>query len=216
MFIGHFAVALASKKVAKKSSLTLLMMAAGFVDLLWPCFVYLGLEHVRIAPGITAFTPFDFYDYPLSHSLMADLFWALLFSGIYFLYTRYQRESLTLFFLVLSHWFLDVASHRPDMPIWLFGGPYLGLGLWYSVPWTIVIETCMFLLGIRIYLHSTRAKNVIGQRGFYIYMLFLYVVYLTNAFGPPPPSTAVIPVMAPVSLFLFWVLWRIELHRASI
>jgi len=44
-------------------------MAAQFLDLLWPIFLLTGLEHVRIEPGNTAFTPLDFYDYPIiSHS----------------------------------------------------------------------------------------------------------------------------------------------------
>ena len=41
--------------------------------------------------------------------------------------------------LVLSHWVLDFASHRPDMPLWP-GGPKVGLGLWYSLPATLVVE----------------------------------------------------------------------------
>ena len=82
MFIGHFAVALAAKKVAPKTSLGTLMLSTGFVDVLWPFFVMFGWEHVRIDPGNTAFTPLDFYDYPWTHSLVAGVFWAAVFGGI--------------------------------------------------------------------------------------------------------------------------------------
>ena len=77
MFIGHYAVALASKKVAPRISLGTLFLSAQFVDLLWPLFLLLGLEHVRIDPGNTAFTPLDFYDYPITHSLVGSMAWSL-------------------------------------------------------------------------------------------------------------------------------------------
>lgn len=70
MFIGHYAVVLASKRAAPITSLGTLFLAAQFIDLLWPAFLIFGLERVRIDPGNTAFTPYDFYDYPISHSLL--------------------------------------------------------------------------------------------------------------------------------------------------
>src|SRR5580765_1125588 len=68
MFIGNFGVALAAKRIAPRTSLALLVLAAQFLDLIWPIFLLLGLEHVRVVPGITRVQPFDFYDYPFSHS----------------------------------------------------------------------------------------------------------------------------------------------------
>jgi hypothetical protein len=46
------------------------LLSAQLVDLLWPIFLLLGLEHVRIAPGNTRFTPLDFYDDPITHSTL--------------------------------------------------------------------------------------------------------------------------------------------------
>ncbi|MGQ0642675.1 MAG: hypothetical protein ACT4P6_18180 [Gemmatimonadaceae bacterium] len=57
MFVGHLAVAFAGKRVAPRTSLGWLIGAATAADLLWPMFVLAGIEHVRIAPGATAFTP---------------------------------------------------------------------------------------------------------------------------------------------------------------
>jgi len=62
MFLGHYAVAFAAKKVAPKTSLGTLFLSAQFLDLLWPIFLLLGIEHVRIDPGTAAFTPLDFYE----------------------------------------------------------------------------------------------------------------------------------------------------------
>ena len=81
MFLGHIAVALAAKRSAPSVSLATWVMSVQFVDLLWPVFLLAGLEHVRIVPGITAFTPLDFYDYPITHSLAGGAVWAALFAG---------------------------------------------------------------------------------------------------------------------------------------
>jgi hypothetical protein len=62
MFIGHFGVGLAAKRAAPKTSLGMLFLSVQLADLLWPIFLLLGLEHVRIDPGNTAVTPLDFYD----------------------------------------------------------------------------------------------------------------------------------------------------------
>ena len=80
MFIGHIAVALGAKKVAPKASLGTLLISAQFLDLLWPVLLILGIEHVRIEPGNTAMTPLDFYDYPISHSLLTSVGWSILFA----------------------------------------------------------------------------------------------------------------------------------------
>ena len=83
MFVGHFGIGFGAKAVAPGTSLGSLFLAAQFIDLLWPTLLLLGLEHVRIAPSITAITPLDFTDYPISHSLLAIMGWAVLFIAIY-------------------------------------------------------------------------------------------------------------------------------------
>ena len=144
MFIGHFGVALAAKKVAPRTSLGTLVMAAQFVDLIWPLFLLLGVERVIIAPGTTAVTPLDFISYPLSHSLLADLGWACLFAGIYKIVKRDSRGAVCLWFVLISHWLLDALSHRPDLPLYPGSSTYVGLGLWNSRVWTILVESAIF------------------------------------------------------------------------
>src|SRR3989339_1594487 len=117
MFIGHYAVALAAKKGAPKASLGTLFIAAQLVDLLWPLFLLLGLEHVKIDPGNTAITPLNFNDYPLSHSLLMSIVWSLLFGGVYYLIKRNKKTSVILGLCVFSHWVLDFITHRPDLPL---------------------------------------------------------------------------------------------------
>jgi hypothetical protein len=83
MFLGHFGVALAAKKVAPKTSLGTLVFAAQFADLLWPVLLLLGIEQVRIVPGLLPVTPLDFTSYPVSHSLVAQLGWGALLGLLY-------------------------------------------------------------------------------------------------------------------------------------
>src|SRR6185436_13315451 len=81
MFIGHIAVGLAGKRMAPSVSLATWLTSVQLVDMLWPIFLLADLEHVRIAPGVTRFTPLDFYDYPITHSLVGSACWAALFAG---------------------------------------------------------------------------------------------------------------------------------------
>lgn len=89
MFLGHFAVGFAAKKFAPRSSEAVLLAAPLAADILWPFFLLLGWEQVRIDPGNTRFTPFDFVSYPWSHSLLTLCVWATAFGGIYYMITRY-------------------------------------------------------------------------------------------------------------------------------
>lgn len=213
MFIGHIAVALGAKNVAPKASLGTLIMSAQFVDLLWPMFLILGVEHVRIAPGNTAVTPLDFYDYPISHSLVTGIGWAVLFGLIYFGVKKYKTGAIVLGLAVFSHWILDFVSHRPDLPIAPGLPTYLGLGLWYSRPSTIIVEGLMFLAGIFLYVRSTRATDRIGKIAFWAFIGFLVIVWMGNTFGPPPPDVSSLGYVG-LSLWLLvaWGYW-IDRHR---
>ena len=60
MFAGHLAVALGAKTAQPRAPLAAYVAAAYGLDLLWPVFLLMGMERVRIQPGATAFTPLDF------------------------------------------------------------------------------------------------------------------------------------------------------------
>src|SRR5690348_18347136 len=79
LFLGHFGVAFGAKKLAPMTSLGTLVLAAQFLDILWPNLLLLGVEQVRIVPGLTAVNPLEFVSYPISHSLAMALLWAVLF-----------------------------------------------------------------------------------------------------------------------------------------
>ncbi len=213
MFIGHYALALGSKKLTPKTSLGTLMLATGFIDVLWPFFLLLNIEQVKIDPGNTAVTPLDFVHYPYSHSLLMCTVWALLFSFIYFKKTKNKKGMLVLFILVISHWVLDLITHRADLPLSIFSTTKFGFGLWNYKITTIVIETLMYLFGCFIYLKSTKALNKIGSIGFLIFFSFLFLMYLANIFGPPPPNEIILAKMAPVILILYYFPYWIDKNR---
>ena len=85
MFIGHFGLGFGAKAIKPGVSLGTLFLAVQFIDLLWPLFLLLGIEHVKIDPGNTVVTPLNFIYYPFSHSLIGVIIWAVLFGGIYYL-----------------------------------------------------------------------------------------------------------------------------------
>jgi len=195
MFLGHFGVALAGKRFAPRTSLGTLILAAQFLDFLWPIFLLVGFEHVHVAPGITKVTPLDFYDYPYSHSLTMAVRWALAFGLIYFVIRRYVRGAVVLGALVLSHWGLDWVVHRPDLPVWI-GGPKVGLGLWNSWPASIGLELVFFAAGVWIYLAATRSRDRIGTYALWGLLGLLLLGWLGATFGPPPPDTHTLALSA--------------------
>ena len=215
MFIGHFGVALAAKRFAPRTSLGLLVFAAEFLDMIWPIFLLLGLEHVRVVPGITKVQPFDFYDYPLSHSLTMVLRWALAVGLIYFLVRRYIRGAWVLAVLVVSHWVLDYVSHRPDLPLWP-GGPKVGLGLWNSWPGSITVEALIFAVGIWVYLVATRARDRVGAWAIWSLIALLAMGWVAALFAPPPPDTHQLAIGALVMwITVPWAAWA-DAHRESL
>jgi len=215
MFIGHFAVALGAKKAAPRTSLGTLVLAAQFADLLWPVLLLAGLERVRITPGIMAGTSLDFTDYPISHSLSAVLGWGILVGGLYWIIRRYARGAWIVGAAVVSHWVLDLIVHRPDLPVFPAAGPRVGLGLWNSLPATLVVEFALFAVGITLYVHTTAARDAVGRYSFWAFVASLGVLYLASAFGPPPPSVSALATTSLAGwLWVIWAYW-IDRHRET-
>jgi len=213
MFIGHFAVGLGAKKVAPQVKLGTLFFAVQFLDLLWPIFLILGIEHARIVPGNTAFTPFDFYDYPFSHSLLMSIVWAVLFGGIYYYVKKNLRNSIVVGCAVFSHWLLDFISHKPDLAIAPGIHFVLGLGLWNSIIGTIFIEGFLFIGAVYIYIRTTKSIDRIGNYAFWGLIALLLISYIANIISPPPPNmTAVAYAGLAQWLFIVWAYW-IDRHR---
>ena len=213
MFIGHPAAGFAAKRLSPRTSLGMLVLAPLLLDIIWPVFLLLGIEHVRIDPGNTAFTPLDFYDYPWTHSLLMAMVWGIVTGALYWSITKYRRGAVVIGALVVSHWFFDFIVHRPDLPLYP-GGPKLGLGLWNSVAATVGIEVPIFIIGIALYVTITRSRDRIGSIGFWSLVVLLSVIYATNVTSPPPPDNVRVIAMVGLLQILFpiWAWWA-DRHR---
>ena len=216
MFVGHFGLAFATKKVAPAVSIGTTIFAAEFLDSVWPLLVLAGVEKVEIVPGITRMTPLDFVHYPWSHSLVMALVWGALFALTYWLLRRRTREAVILGALVVSHWFLDWVVHRPDLPLYPGEAERHGLGLWNSVPGSLAIEFVLFTAGVLIYLRCTRALDRIGAYAFWALVAMLVVSYFGATFGPPPPSVMALALTSLAGYLMVAWGWWIDRHRVPI
>lgn len=138
--------------------------------------------------------------------------WALAAAGIYWAATKYGPGALWIAIGVVSHWVLDVVTHRPDMPLWL-GGPKVGLGLWNSVSATLALESVMFAAALWIYVRTTIPRNGVGRWAFVAFVVLVLVIYAANAMSPTPPSErAVAWVTLSLWLLPVWAAW-FDRHR---
>ncbi len=214
MFIGHFAVGFAAKRVANRASLGTYVAAALFLDILWPVFLLLGVEHVRIAPGDTAFTPFDFVSYPWSHSLLMAALWSLVFGSGHYVMRRDKTTAKMLAAVVFSHWILDWVTHRPDLPLAPGMAFKTGLGLWNSIPATIAVEVAIFLALALWYERATEPLDRVGLWAWYAMIGFLLCIYGASLAPPPPPGAEQMVAFVTIGLWIFvpWAAW-VDRHR---
>lgn len=214
MFVGHLAVALGAKRVDPEMPLAAGVAAAFGIDLLWPVFLFAGVETVRVAPGDTAFTQLAFESYPWSHSLLLVVGWSGVAAVAGKALIGHWRSGIVLGALVMSHWFLDALTHRPDLPIWP-GGPLVGLGLWNSVPATIALEGAIFAGAIAAYLSMSTARDGVGKWALWALLGLTGVMWVTQPWAPPPPSATAVAGGALVLWILVpWAHW-VEAHRTT-
>lgn len=216
MFIGHFGAAFGAKAIAPEVSLGTLFLAAQFPDLLWSTLLLLGIESVRISPSETFVTPLIFEHYPISHSLLAVLGWALAVALVYLVLRLNRLGAVLLGLLVISHWLLDAIVHRPDLPLFPGSSTLVGFSLWSSLAASLAVEVSLFALGIWFYVRATRPVDSTGKWGLWVLVLFLAAVFAGNLLGAPPPSTQAIAWVGELQwLLVLWGYW-IDKHRCKI
>ncbi len=206
MFVGHYGIAFGLKRADPKLSLGSLFLAVQLVDLLWGVFLLLGWEHVRVEPGFTASSPLVFTDYPLSHSLLAALCWAVVAGAVaYSLPTRdtsrhHARAAMLIAVAVASHWFLDLIVHVRDLPLAGTESTRVGLGLWQNLPLSIAAELLTLAAGLLLYL--TAPSRRIHPRPWRITTLVVVMVglYLSGFMALPPDNVTVLGISAIVLL----------------
>ena len=214
MFIGHYGLALAAKRAAPRVSLGTSIAAAQLVDLIWPVLLLVGLEHVSIVPNANPFLRLSFDSYPWTHSLLMGVVWAAVAGSAYAALRGNSRGGVIVGLLVVSHWVLDWLTHLPDLPLYP-GGPRVGLGLWRSFYGTMVVEAVIFAIGLVMYARATRAIDRTGRWALVGFVAFLAILYVANAYGPPPASAHAVAWGALGGWLVPPFGWWVDRHRVA-
>jgi hypothetical protein len=214
MFIGHFALAFVAKRAAPRTSLGTTFVAAQLADLLWPIFLLLGWETVRIVPNANSFLTLDFTHYPWSHGLATEVGWGAVLGGLYFAITKYSRGAVVVALLVPSHWVLDLIAHQPDLPVYPGGSARFGFGLWTNPTATVVVEGVVFVGGLIVYSRATQARDRVGRYGLWGLAGFLVLLYVVSIVGPPPPNVKALAWTALIGWPLTLWPWWVDRHRS--
>lgn len=222
MFIGHFGAGLAAGAYAadtartSRPSLGTLIMAAQWIDLIWPLLLLLGLERVAIDPGNTVLTPLDFQHYPWSHSMLAVLGWSILLGGIHYARKKSLPDAALIGGLVFSHWLLDLLVHRPDLPLIPGTDLLVGFGLWNHPAIAITLEALIFVAAVIYYARRTRATGKAGHWSLWSLVAFLALIHVSNLVSPPPPDTHAIGYVGLAQwLFVAWGYWISRTRRGT-
>ena len=184
MFIGHWAPALVAAAHPKAPSLGTLFVAGQLVDWAFFAFVLADIEHLRLAPGISAMNPMDLYHMPYTHSLAGTLVFAAGFAALIWLVTRNRTGALLGGAVVVSHWFTDLIVHIPDLTLW-GSAPKLGLGLWNYPAIAMPLELGLTALAFFVLIRARQP----AQRSWIPLAILAAVMLLVQAvswFGPPP------------------------------
>lgn len=215
MFIGHFAPAfiaaahVSSKSDARTPGLATFFIGAQLVDFGFFIFALADIEAMRITPGISAMNPMDLYHMPYTHSLAGTAVWALAFAAIVYGITRHTKGALLAGIVVLSHWFIDLLVHIPDLTI-AGGNTKLGFSLW-DHPW-IAIPLELAFIGGAIFYYIRRTHAVRGTSSWALRILIAALLGLQafNWFAPPPAEySAEIPISALLAftVLVLFALW---------
>ena len=208
MFTGHYSVSFAAKTMEKRIPLWLLFIAVQFVDVLWSIFVLLGIEKVRIVPGITASNALDLYYMPYTHSLLGALCWSTFACLVCQLVPslRGRRTGLILGAAVFSHWILDLIVHRPDLALYGSVGK-MGFGLWNYRGAAFALEMAILFGGAAmLYRTAGHCGRLVG------FVIFLAALQIFGTFFfPPPPSDHAAAMTALVSyIVLALIAWWVD------
>ena len=201
MFVGHYGVSFAAKRVAPTIPLWALFIAVQLLDVIWAPLVLSGIEKVRIVPGITASNPLDLYYMPYTHSLLAAVLWsggALVVYRLLAAQDLVGRAGYVLALAVFSHWVLDLVVHRPDLPLY-DNTAKVGLGLWNLPSVAFALEAALLFGGMWLYLGVARTP----ARPMLVFGLVMLAIQAYVFFGPPPVSDTAAALTALASYAAF-------------
>lgn len=198
MVVGHFAAAMIGKRVEPRVSLGTAVLAAMLADF---------VAFVLLVAGVERFSPSAYI--PYSHGLLTLAICGAVFAGVYFLSRRIPRVAWILFALVMSHWLLDAISHPPDMAVAPGTDWRIGLGLWSSMPATLIVEGGLWIAALVLYSRATRPTGWAGRYVFWMVAALLTDIWEVNirAGTDPNPVRAGIGGLVVFGLMVGWAYW---------
>jgi hypothetical protein len=192
MFIGHYGVSLAAKRVDARLPLGWLFLAVQLPDILWAVLFLLGVEKARIIPAQTAVRAVDLYYIPYSHSLVASLLWAGVIYALFRLLPssraaglRKGTVAIAMALAVISHFVLDVIVES-NIPLY-DDAAKIGLGLANNALAAFIVEGLILVGGLILYLRATTPENLTGRYGMIVFVVVMLAFNLVM-FGPPPTN----------------------------
>lgn len=213
MFVGHYGVSFAAKRIDRSIPLWTLFLAVQLLDVIWAPLILLGVEKVRIVPGFTATNPLDLYYMPYTHSLVAALVWSVAGALAYQLLARpsAMRSSIIVGAAVFSHWILDFVVHARDLPLY-DNSAKVGLGLWNAPILAIALESLLLLGGI----WWCFRENLSRAKGTFMFGVLMVALQMYIFFGPAPTSDKTFAWTAIAAYFVFAaVIWWLQDRRRS-
>ncbi|MEP2990687.1 MAG: hypothetical protein ABJN65_09130 [Parasphingorhabdus sp.] len=187
MFIGHFAPAMIAATHPKAPGLGTLFVAGQLVDFGFFGLALAGIENFRITPGITTMNPLDLYDMPFTHSLLGSGIWAVGFALLIWLFTKNRTGAVIGGAVVLSHWFLDLLVHAPDLTI-AGGPPMLGFGLWNYPAIAMPLEIILTFGALGYYFVKSKASSPRANLAIVLLVILLTALQVFNWFAPEPEA----------------------------
>jgi len=198
MYLGHFAVGLATKPAAPKVSLGILLVATQVIDILYAIFVLVGVGH----PGGAS---------PWDHGLVMSLIWSATAFAISLFFYRDIRSGILVGLLVLSHWIGDFIAYDHVLPLAFSNSPRVGLGLYNSAVVMLVGDFGLFGGALAFYLFRTRANDRTGKWAPWLLVAYLIALIPTALL----PGKLIVIMALGMAMTVPFGMW-IDRHRSVI
>ncbi len=214
MFIGHWSASLVAATHKDAPSLPVLFIAAQLVDWAFFLFVMVGIESMRITPGISVMSPMDLNHMPYTHSLLGAAVWAAGFGAVIFVASRNRIAAIIGALVVLSHWFIDLLVHVPDLTV-AGNPPKLGFGLWNYPAIEMPLELVLTFGALWLYARKAQPKTA----PLMTLAAIMLALQLFNWFGPVAAevtlgtSLLALFAYALVTLVSYWVARGVSVPR---
>lgn len=206
MFIGHFAPALLLAAERRSPRLGPLFLAAQLVDIAFFLFVILGVERMRVVPGLTTMNGMDLYFMPLTHSLLGTIAFALFFAGVWRGRGGTWAGGMIGALVVTTHWLLDYLVHAPDLTL-IGHGERHGLGLWNWPQVAMPLELGLVAIALTYFHDRTRPIGRAGTLSFWLLAAAMLVCQGIDWLGPQPKTTLdPVPISLPLTALAAYAL----------